>query len=250
MKFAGWRSSSVSRACARGAGSCALAAMLLAVAIPAPAATFYKWTDKDGTVHYGDTPPKGFTGTVTPVEVDPGTHTMPSPAPAKAPEKAAAPEPGAQKAPPAPDLLTQRRETRARLEANLAHARERLDLAQKALAEFTDTGGGDEQYTQRQVDPSAVNPNPFPSESRELQKAPIANPDLTQSVPATGGMLGMAPRSTCRQVVNPEGKKMLVCPTAVPNQDYYRRLQELEDAVKRAQAGVEEAERAYRRGVD
>jgi len=42
----------------------------------------------------------------------------------------------------------------------------------------------------------------------------------------------------------------LVCPGRVPNEAYYARVQQLEDAVKHAEADVEDAERAYRRGVD
>jgi outer membrane protein TolC len=36
----------------------------------------------------------------------------------------------------------------------------------------------------------------------------------------------------------------------VPNAEYYSRIQQLEDEVKRAEQAVEDAERAYRRGVD
>ena len=222
----------------------AAAAML---ATTAGAATFYKWTDKDGNVHYSDAAPKGVTG-VTRVEIDEDAHTVPAPVPAQAArEGAAKPVPDA--APGVPDILTQRRETRARLEANLHAARERLDLARKALSEFTATGG-DQQYIQTQVDPSAINRNQANEGAEIPAPSPSANPDVTQSQPTRGGMLGMAPRANCRTAVGKDGKKVLICPTAVANQDYFRKEQELEDAVKRAEADVAEAEVAYRKGVD
>ncbi len=240
MTWKSWkRSASVAWPVKLGVACLALGA--LAIAADASATTFYKWTDADGNVHYSDKPPKGFSGVVTPVEVDADAHTVPlAPPPETAP---AAP------VSQAPDLLTQRRETRARLEHNLAAARERLDLARKALAEFSGSGE-DQQYVQRQVDASALNPNQ-PAQGVDLsQPQSIPNPDATQSAPARGGMFGMAPRSNCRQVKNKDGRTALVCPTAVPNQEYYRRLQELEDEVKRAEQAVADAEVAYRKGVD
>ena len=40
------------------------------------------------------------------------------------------------------------------------------------------------------------------------------------------------------------------CPALVPSEAYYDRVRELEEAVKRAEAELDDAERAYRRGVD
>ena len=249
MRFANWR-----RAPSAMRGRAILVSLALfsigAFSPLALAATFYKWTDQDGTVHYGDAPPKGFTGTVERVEVHPGAHTMPPP---PAPTPAPNPEPGAAPAPAQPDILTQRRETRARLTANLEAARERLALAKKALAEFTGDTTGDEQYIGRQVDPSSVNPNPVTSGTGAEREQPDNQVPLqvpTQSQTARGGMFGMYPRATCRKAKNMQGKDILVCPTSVPNQEYYQRVQQLEDAVKRAQADVDDAERAYRQGVD
>lgn len=37
----------------------AITAVLIAVAVSASAATFYKWVDAQGTTHYGDSPPRG-----------------------------------------------------------------------------------------------------------------------------------------------------------------------------------------------
>jgi len=245
MRFIVWR-----RTSSAGRGRAILASLLAFSAIAAfspraDAATFYKWTDPDGTVHYGDAPPKGFSGTVERVEVDPGEHTIAAPPGAQQPANRELGPP----APAQPDILTQRRETWARLEANLKAARDRLDLARKALAEFTATGA-DQQVSQTRVDPNAINPNQA-SEGAELPP-PVAgtNPDVTQTQPMRGGMLGMAPRANCRTAAGANGKKVLICPSAVPSQEYFQKEQELEDAVKRAQADVDAAEVAYRKGVD
>lgn len=227
---------------------CVLALVAAVGILPAAAATVYKWTDADGKVYYGDKPPKGFKGEVTRVEIDPAATATaprpppPQPAPPVTVEPVAAPT-------PAPDLLTQRRALRAKLEANLAAARERLDLAKKALAEVSDTQPGEQQYTQRQVDPASVNPNAVGAAGTAAPAA-SANPDPTQTTPTKGGAFGMAPRSNCRTAVGANGKSVLVCPTLVPGEAYYERVATLEAAVKHAEEDVEEAERAYRRGVD
>jgi len=207
----------------------AIASFVALVAADAWSATFYKWVDKDGGVHYGDKPPKGVEA--RPVEVDPDAHvTAGSPAPATG-----AGLPGTA---PGTDILTQRRETRERLETNLAKARERLDLAQKALAEFTGTGEGEQQYIQREVSPTPpTGPTPTPLQG--------GGPGAVQ-----GGMLGMAPGQNCRQVKTSEGKTVLICGGVVPSEDYYKRLAELENEVKIAQQAVDDAEVAYRKGVD
>jgi len=182
-------------------------AALIAVAGGASAATFYKWTDAQGQVHYGDQPPKGFPGEVTRVDVDPGEHVA---TPPKAPS---AEERATMGLPAGPDLLEQRRATRARLEANLAKARERLDLAQKALAEAGVPQDNEWQTTIGQVvDPRATS----------------------------------VARSNCTK--NAAGR--LVCPGRVPSEDYYQRMAQLEAEVKSAQQAVDDAEQAYRRGVD
>lgn len=216
---------------------------LLATAFAATAETFYKWTDAQGNIHYSDKAPKGVEATR--IEVDAAAATAP---PRVAPAREVAPL-EAPAAAPAPDLLQQRRATRARLEANLAQARERLDLARKALAEVSGTQEGEQQYAQRQIDPASVNMGA----SGGAQVAPptqTANTDPTQTRPTGGGMLGMAPRSNCRTTTNAAGKTVLICPTLVPGSAYYERVQKLEDDVRRAEEDVADAERAYRRGVD
>ena len=57
---------------------------------------------------------------------------------------------------------------------------------------------------------------------------------------------GQVARSNCHKTQ--DGRT--ICPGRVPNAQYYSRVQQLEEDVKRAEAAVEEAERAYRQGVD
>lgn len=205
MRFKSWRSGG------RTIGRCAaLLAGGLLFAASAGATTFYKWTDADGNVHYSDRPPKGHVGEVTTVEVDPGAYTVTPPIAEKPAPERAAPAP-AEPAPGSVDLLTQRRETRARLEANLEAARERLDLAKKALSQAGEPQTDEWQYT-------------------------VGGPPSASS----------APRSNCHKTA--DGK--VICPGRVPNEAYYTRVQQLEQAVKRAQADVDAAEVAYRKGVD
>lgn len=205
MRFTSSRSNS--RAMLRRA---ALLAGGLLFAAAAGATTFYKWTDADGNVHYSDKPPKGHVGEVTTLEVDPGAQTVAppvadKPVPDRSLPTAIAPPPGGV------DILTQRRATRAKLEANLDAARERLDVAQKALSEAGEPQGDEWQYT--------VGGPPAP---------------------------GSAPRANCH--AGADGK--VICPGRVPSGDYYARVQQLEESVKRAQAEVDAAEIAYRKGVD
>jgi hypothetical protein len=207
MRCSPWRNSHARLARIARAAALSVACVALVPAI-ADAATFYKWIDKDGVVHYGDAPPKGFGGEVTRIDVDPGAHTVPAPPPPPtgvAPESREAPK-------PAPDLLDRRRATRDRLEANLAQARARLDVARKALAE-------------------------------------VGEPQADEWQTTVGGPPGPGPqvaRSNCHKAA--DGR--VICPGRVPSEAYYTRVQQLEDAVKRAVADVEDAERAYRRGVD
>jgi hypothetical protein len=179
---------------------------VLAVTSHASAATvFYKWIAADGQVHYSDTPPKGFTGSVTRVEVDTGASPAPL-TPRRSAEERATRGESTQ-----PDLLEQRRETRTRLQASLDSARERLRAAQEALAGGQAPGDDEWQVTQL-----------------GLPHGP-----------------GQVHRSNCHKV---DGR--VVCPGRVPGEGYYKRLDALQHEVDLAQAAVDEAEQAYRRGVD
>jgi hypothetical protein len=185
----------------------AMVIAILALASPAGAATvFYKWVTADGQVHYSDTVPKGFTGAVTRVEVDTGASRAPVSPGVSAEERAIRGESNQ------PDLLEQRRETRSRLQASLDSARQRLELAQQALADGQTPGDDEWQVT---------------------QKGQPHGP-------------GQVHRSNCHKGADGH----LVCPGRVPSETYYKRLDTLQHEVDLAQAAVDEAERAYRRGVD
>jgi len=216
-----------------------LAAAVLALACVcgvASAAELYRWTDSNGRVVYGDKPPKNGLN-VTRIDVDTTTTTIPSrPAPAE-------PAAGVAQAPQAPDLLTQRRATRARLEANVAQARQRLDLARKNLAEGSDMAPDEQQSVVEKV---ADLP---PSEAAKATPSPGVDPGNMQVT--GGGMYGMSvSRQNCSKIVGPSGKGGIICPTIIPNQAYRERIAMLEDAVKKAQADLDAALEAYRRGVD
>ena len=191
-----------------------VALLLLAAALlPAKAQPLYKWIDDTGRTQYSDKPPKGFKGEVTRVDTEVEKTTFPPPPvpPAMpAPEKAKA-------AAPADDILARRRATRASLETRLAKARENVEVARKALAKAE---------------------SPEPDERQIIQQR------------SGGGMHGM---STDRQNCRWEGagnQKILMCPTAVPTDEYRERVARLEENMRKAEAELEAAEVAWRRGVD
>lgn len=188
---------------------------------------------------YGDKPPKGAHN-VTRIDVDTATTTVPS-KPTAAPSPPVAPAPAAQgTAAPAPDLLTQRRLTRARLEEGVAQARARLELARKNLAEATDMAPEEQQSVVEKVaDVPAGN------------AVPSAGVDPGNMQVTKGGMFGMSTnRQNCTTIVGKSGKAGVVCPTIIPNQAYLERIAALEDAVKKAEADLDAAQVAYNRGVD
>jgi len=130
---------------------------------------------------------------------------------------AAAPDEG-----PRPDMNAQRRANRERLELRLSQAREKLEKARKALEEEQEPTTEERQVIQRQAsDPEHPKP----------------------------GMLTTAGRTNCRPDER-DGKKTIVCPVSIPTQVYYDRISRMQDEVKRAEKDVEDAERAYRRGID
>ena len=204
-------SSATLRTAGKIAGALVLAA---AFAAPAGAVTFYKWTDDRGQVHYGDAPPKAFAATAKRIDVDTTSQPAPPPRPpvAQPTLPAAVPEPPAA----APDLLTQRRLTRARLQKNLDDARARLDLARKALAEAVSPQEGEMQVTQG------------------------------ESLPAGSTVAG---QSNCTTINTPNGARV-VCPHLIPGQQYYERIDRMQEEVRLAEQAVGDAELAYRRGVD
>ena len=213
-----------------------LAALVLSMA--AQAAELYRWTDASGGTHYGDKPPKGALN-VTRIDVDTSTNAVPvAPVPAPVTPPAAAPGQAA----PAVDLLTQRRQTRARLEESVALARARLDLARKNLAEASELQPDEQQVVQQRLDNAAPGSG---------VGAPGTPADSTQPQGAHGGMMGMYPaRSNCTVTKGANGKGVTICPTIIPNQAYQERIAALEDAVRKAEDDLDAAQTAYRRGVD
>jgi hypothetical protein len=186
-------------------------ALLVATSAMAFAQALYRWTDAAGKTHYGDRPPKDAIG-LTRIDTNAETNAMGAPLvpPKSAPAVEAAVKPPA-------DRATQRRDTRERLRANLDRALEKRDEARKKLAD-----GGDLQDDERQV------------------------------VKQRSGLGPVTPnaRQNCRQERGQDGKLALTCPVSIPNDQYYDRIARLEEAVRQAEAEVEAAETAYRRGVD
>lgn len=203
----------------------ASAALLVAAALGAGAAAaqvvLYKWVDDQGKTQYSDRAPKGFKGEVTRIETEVERSTPPpaaTPAPSPAtPAGSSNAAPTKVATPPANDIAAKRRADRARLEAQLTKAREKLAAAKGALEQ-------------------AQSPDP---EERQI----------VQQRTAGGGMHGMAPRSNCR--VEGSGKnKTLMCPTFIPTPEYHDKVVRLEEDVRKAEDELAEAERAWRRGVD
>jgi hypothetical protein len=189
-------------------------------------------------VHYGDHPPKGALN-LSRIEIDPAAATMPSPPreALPAPANSAAPLRG----PQPPDLLTQRRATRDKLEANLTLAREKLDLARKNLAEATDMSPDEQQVVMSKVADAPAGTG-TPTDAVDPGRMQLAN---------TASYGNVAKRSNCFVAMGRQsGKSGVICPTIIPNQAYRDRIAALEDAVKKAEDDVTAAETAYRRGVD
>ena len=191
-------------------------ALLLACGVAGAQSITYKWVDADGKTQYSDKLPKEYKGAVTRMESDP---SPPMPVPSK---KADVPKPPAEGAArdKSPDFSVQRRERRLALEASVAKARENLEAARQAVA-----SGGDPQ-------------------ADELQTV-RSRPDNR------GGRAGtQVARSNCRQAVGPNGKLATYCPGVVPTAEYYDRIAQLEDAVRKAEEALAAAQEAYRRGAD
>jgi len=186
----------------------------LGLALAADAKTLYKLVEKNGKVSYVDKVPKGFDGEVTEIIMDaaPTPAANPPPAPPRAP--AAAPPEGKR------DINTERKEARARLQAALDRAREKLAAAKKALADGVDVEDDELQVIQQRYDASGAKP----------------------------GAAG--PRSNCFQQMGGNGRPVWICPVMVPGEKYRDRQKLLEDAVRSAEAEGTAAEDAYRRGTD
>ena len=205
-----------------GAGALAAIVVTLSAALFAAdafAETFYyRWIDKDGKTQFSDKPPANFKGEVTKVLVDPVDPVRPPPRPAAAPKARPATAEAEEKT---PDLATRRRAQRDHLEARLSQARQNLEAAKKALADGEGTTQDEKQFVREN----------FARNERQPERTP-------------------PPRGNCMASKGSDGRAIWNCPRPIPNDAYFERQKQLEDAVKKAEEELTEAERAYRRGVD
>ncbi len=197
----------------------ASAAAFLALLTPAvQAQALYKWTDADGRVQYSDRPPKNAPGPVTRIEPDATPTPTATPVP-KSPQPAV--EPTRVVPPAAQDAAAKRRANRAELEGRLELARRTLEAARRSLADTS---------------------SPEPAEQQVIQQ---------QQKAGAGGMHGLSQsRSNCRPVVDKNGKAGVMCAAVMPNEAYFERVAKLEEAVRKAEEELADAESAWRRGVD
>jgi hypothetical protein len=191
-------------------------AALLASPTAALAQVLYKWVDKDGRVHFSDKPPAAFKGEVTTIQPDavPDQVVRPPVAPPKARAEV-------DEKPKPDDVASKRRQLRERLALRLAQARANVEAARKALEDGEDAVDGERQFVRQN----------FPRDARRPARTP-------------------PPRANCQSTVGSDGKAVWNCPRQIPTESYFDRREKLEEAVKKAEEELVEAERAYRRGVD
>jgi len=195
----------------------AIAAAFLALLAPAAhAQVLYKWVDSEGRVQYSDHPPKDAQVPVTRIEPDAAPTVAPvskSPPPVAESAKAIAP--------PTQDVVAKRRANRAALEGRLELARAALEAARRSLADAS---------------------SPEPTEQQVFQQPQNAG---------AGGMHGLSQsRSNCRPAIDKNGKAGVMCAAVMPNEAYFERVAKLEEAVRKAEEELADAESAWRRGVD
>ncbi|HET7731905.1 MAG TPA: DUF4124 domain-containing protein [Usitatibacter sp.] len=188
-------------------------ACALALGLAAHAQVLYKWTDAQGRVQYSDQPPKNFKGEVT--RIEPDVPADKPAAPPKAPPRADAPKPGDGTL---IETAARRRALRESLQENIDRARARVEAARKALDASKEPGEDDRQIIQHRS--------------------------------AKGGMLGMAPRSNCRDEKGADGKVVRICPASIVRPEYLERVAGLEEELRKAEAALESAQADYRRNVD
>jgi hypothetical protein len=206
------------------------AALLAASAATEAAQVLYKWVDASGKTQYSDKPPKDFKGELVRIDAD----EQPVPAEAYKPPRPALKPSAIPRA--EPDAASRRREVRGKLESAVASARARLAAARKARDAGEPPQDDERQVIQQRVERG----NP----------APGSGSMSTGGMLGMGGMLGGARRSNCTTVKSADGRVVTTCPTLVPNDAYYDRLSKLEDDVRAAEADLDKAEQAYRRGAD
>ena len=112
-----------------------------------------------------------------------------------------------------PDINRQRREKRAKLEEAVRQAEKRVAEAKAALEQGGEMKEDEQGVIQRRY--AKAQPN----------------------------------KANCRVVAEGE-KKVVICPAITPNEQYYERQKGLEDALRKAEEDLSDAQLAYRRGVD
>jgi hypothetical protein len=189
----------------------ATAALVASVVALAETKTFYRWTDAQGRIQYSDKPPTGFKGELTTFEVEFDGTKAKGPAVPRAPIVPA--DVMRDVVPPPIDVAKGKRDQRAKLEESLRKAQDKVAAAKTALE-----SGGDIKEDERQV------------VQRTYAKA---QPD----------------KSNCR-ATNDGKKGAVMCPSIVPGEPYYDRQRGLEEALRKAEEELAEAEAAYRRGMN
>jgi Domain of unknown function (DUF4124) len=179
--------------------------------ISAQAQTLYRDVDKDGKVTYSDEP-LGKRGKTTTLEIDKNLNITESPKRYSDGKKSDFDE-----------RIKKREALRDKLRADLEEAQARFAAAEMALANGRDP------------------------RDEELQST-ISYADNNGKPNAAGILTGRNGRVVCSKEKNPDGSERIVCPAvSVPNEEYPKRVKELEDAVARAEEEVRRAEQAYRR---
>jgi hypothetical protein len=179
--------------------------------ISTQAQTLYRGVDNDGRVTYSDEP-TGKDGKTIKLEIDKNLNVTASPKQYSDGKKSDIDE-----------RITKRVALRDKLRAALEKAQAQLATAEMSLA-------------------NGRNPR-----DEELQPT-ISHPDNNGKPNAAGNITGRGGLVLCSKEKNPDGSAQIVCPAIpVPNEDYHKRVKELEDAVAQAEDEFRSAERAYRR---
>ena len=179
--------------------------------ISTQAQTLYRDIAEDGKVTYSDKPPRKG-GKTTTLEIDKNLNVT---EPLKRNSEGKKLDFG--------ERIKKREALRDRLRADLDKAQALLAAAETALA-------------------NGRNPR-----DEELQPT-ISYVDNNGKPNAAGIITGRSGRVVCSKEKNPDGSELITCPAiSVPNEEYPKRVKELEDAVSMAEEEVRRAEQAYRR---
>ncbi|QJR14686.1 DUF4124 domain-containing protein [Usitatibacter palustris] len=126
-------------------------AIALALAAPVAHSQVYKWTDKDGRVHYGEKPPEGVKATPVAVPSAPKGAAAATPAPDAAPPKTVSEQEAEfrkrqAKRDEAERSFKQREEEAAEREKICENARKRLEILRTPVPVYTKDEQGNRSY--------------------------------------------------------------------------------------------------------